>query len=204
LRTLGYHTVCIHPHPASFFSRDQVYPRLGFDEFIDVRHFDRGDTCGPYICDAAVTRMIRQVLDSATKPVFVFAITMENHGPLHLEKVSSGDVEHLYSKPPPADFSDLGVYLRHLENADVMLGELTDKLRHRPRPGALCWFGDHVPSMPQVYARTGHTDGRTDYLIWRQDQEDVRYQDLAVEDLAAVLLEVSGLAVQGNGIEARP
>jgi len=193
LRSLGYYTVCIHPHPVSFFARDKVYPQLGFDAFIDLRQFDPGETCGPYVCDAAVTRMIQRVLDDATGPVFVFAITMENHGPLHLERVAPGDHERLYRTPPPDDLADLTIYLRHLINADAMLGELTDTLARRPGPGVLCWFGDHVPSMPQVYADTGHRDGRTDYLVWQSAGGAARPRDLSVEALGAAVLESAGL-----------
>lgn len=193
LRTLGYRTVCVHPHPASFFARDRVYPQLGFDEFIDLGQFDRTQTCGPYICDAAVTRMIEHVLDASTGPVFVFAITMENHGPLHLERVSPGDDERLYERPARAGFADLTVYLRHLVNADLMLGHLIDALPARGRASVLCWFGDHVPSMPDVYAATGHTDGRTDYLIWRPGVPTTAPLDLRVEELGAALLDVAGL-----------
>jgi phosphoglycerol transferase MdoB-like AlkP superfamily enzyme len=203
LKTLGYYTVCIHPHPASFFSRDRVYPQLGFDEFIDVRQFDRSDTCGPYICDAAVTRKIQQILDAATKPVFIFAITMENHGPLHLESVAPGDIEQLYTRAPPSDFSDLSVYLKHLLNADIMLSELSSTLGQHRRGGLLCWFGDHVPSMPRVYANTGYNDARTDYLIWRPAGGRARHQDLAVEQLAAALLAVAGLAGETTPSPAR-
>lgn len=196
LRTLGYRTLCIHPHPVSFFNRDLVYPQLGFDEFIDIRQFDREETCGPYVCDAAVTRKIGDVLDRTDQPLFIFAITMENHGPLHLEKVTPADNDRLYATPPPDGFEDLTVYLRHLGNADTMLGELSGMLAHHPRDGVLCWFGDHVPSMPRVYAATGYTDGRTDYLLWRDRVGVAERRDLGVEDLASALLDVAGLATR--------
>ena len=197
LRALGYRTICIHPHPASFFSRDRVFPLLGFDNFIDVRHFDPQETCGPYICDAAVTRAIGDLLADSDRPLFIFAITMENHGPLHLEQVAPGDTERLYTTPPADGFEDLTVYLRHLENADTMLDELTGILSRQPRDGLLCWFGDHVPSMPRVYANLGYTDGRTDYLIWRQGTGTTGRRDLAVEDLGAALIDAAGLGTMG-------
>lgn len=188
-RSLGYRTLCIHPHPASFFGRDSVYPHLGFDEFIDIQQFDATETCGPYICDAAVGRMIGRQLASSNRPLFVFAITMENHGPLHLEKVAPGDSERCYRTPPPAGFDDLTVYLRHLANADRMLGDLTTLLSQQQREGLLCWFGDHVPSLPSVYAALDFNDGRTDYLLWRTRHHRVEYRDLAVEDLGQALLK---------------
>jgi hypothetical protein len=194
LKTLGYRTLCIHPHPVTFFARDRVYPQLGFDEFIDIRRFDQSETCGPYICDAAITRMIGELLEASDRPLFVFAITMENHGPLHLEQVAPRDTAHLYERPPPGGYEDLTVYLRHLVNADRMLGELRDMLAQQARGGLLCWFGDHVPSMPRVYATNGFSDGRTDYLIWHSDRRTSANADLSVEHLGRALLEAAGLA----------
>lgn len=195
LRALGYRTLCIHPHPASFFARDRVYPLLGFDEFIDIRRFDRTRTCGPYICDAAVGGMVAEIMQDAKRPLFVFAITMENHGPLHLEQVSDADTARLYRTPPPPGSEDLSVYLRHLANADRMLADMQTLLRQQARPGVLCWFGDHVPSMPRVYAAHDFSDGRTDYLVWRSDHRGGArgVRDIAVEALGPALLDAAGL-----------
>lgn len=199
LKALGYRTLCIHPHPVSFFARDRVYPQLGFDEFIDIRQFDATSTCGPYISDAAVSGMIRRVLEDATTPLFVFVITMENHGPLHLEQVTAAESAALYTAPPPAGFGDLSVYLRHLANADAMIGELTGLLTTRARPGLLCFFGDHVPSMPDVYAATAYRDGRTDYFVWQPGGGPGERRDLAVEQLGPAVLHAAGLAPRGFG-----
>ncbi|HAC59128.1 MAG TPA: hypothetical protein DCF73_12335, partial [Rhodobiaceae bacterium] len=81
LRSIGYRTVCIHPFHKSFFRRDKVYPHLGFDEFIDIDDFDESDRAGPYVSDGAVAQKIETLLADETAPVFIFAITMENHGP---------------------------------------------------------------------------------------------------------------------------
>lgn len=196
LRAAGYRTICVHPHPASFFARDRVYPLLGFDEFVDIRAFNGGDKYGPYISDAAVTEKIRDILSNAKQPTFVFAITMENHGPLHLETVSPTDIEALYQVPPPADHDDLTVYLRHLKNADAMLGALVAHLRAIDDGGVLCWYGDHVPSMPRVYAANGFEDGHSDYLIWRNGADRGEPQTVAADELAQRLLEAAGLAAR--------
>jgi hypothetical protein len=189
-RSLGYRTVCIHPYPASFFARDRVFPALGFDEFIDLAAFEPARRSGPYVADAEVTRRI--ISELGKDPVFVFAITMENHGPLHLEAVSADD-SGLYRVAPPAGFDDLTVYLRHLRNADAMLGELATELARRG-DGVLCWYGDHVPGMPGVYAAVGFEDSRTDYCVWRPGMPRQGRADLKVEALALRVLEAAGLA----------
>lgn len=129
LRNLGYRTVCVHPYPAGFYNRDKVFPLLGFDEFIDIRGFAGVEKTGPYIGDVALAEKVCALLeDSSGQPIFVFVITMENHGPLHWERVQDGDVESLYTSPPPDVCDDLTIYLRHLRNADRMVGILRDRL----------------------------------------------------------------------------
>jgi phosphoglycerol transferase MdoB-like AlkP superfamily enzyme len=176
LRALGYKTVCIHPYTVGFFGRDSVFPTLGFDRFIDIDGLPNAPHEGPYVADGAVARNIAEVLGAADRPTFVFAITMENHGPLHLERVSPADMARLYRDPPPPGWDDLTLYLRHLANADRM-------------------FGDHVPSMSRVYADQGFCDSRTDYLIWPAVSAPRGRVDLGAHQLPELLL--AALTVAG-------
>ncbi len=86
-RSVGYRTVCIHPFHKSFFRRNRVYPHLGFDEFIDIQEFNESDKLGTYVSDAAVTRKIEEKLAESERPLFIFAITMENHGPWRPKRI---------------------------------------------------------------------------------------------------------------------
>lgn len=169
LKRMGYRTVCIHPYPASFYQRDRVYPRLGFDEFMDIRAFEDSMRFGPYMGDLAAADQVATLLRDATSPIFIFVITMENHGPLHLERVSTSDVDILYSAPPPNGCDDLTIYLRHLRNADRMIATLRQALEHCNRQASLCWFGDHVPIMPTVYERLGEPSGNVEYIVWKNN-----------------------------------
>lgn len=185
LKCLGYRTICIHPYPASFYRRNRVYPRLDFDEFMDIRTFDRMQRYGPYISDAAVTAKIMDVLTKAREPVFIFAITMENHGPLHLERVAPSDINELYSVPPPPGCDDLTIYLRHIRTADRMVADLRRGLEQCERPASLCWYGDHVPIMPVVYKIFGKPGRDVEYVCWsNQHKMQSRHHNLDANDLA--------------------
>lgn len=188
LKKLGYRTVCVHPYWPGFYRRDRVYPLMGFDEFLGIEAFSAGDYCGPYMGDVAVGRRVRELLQEAARPLFVFVITMENHGPLHWESVSPGDEARLYTTPPPPGSDELTVYLRHLENAGRMLEEILSALEESPREGLLCWYGDHLPIMPAVYGREGFVDGRTDYFIWRRGRRSPRSCCLSACELPQTLL----------------
>lgn len=192
LREAGYHTTCIHPHPARFFRRDRAFPNLGFERFIDIREFRNAKRSGPYISDEAVTDRLLAELSAAEEPAFLFVITMENHGPLHLEQADSGEYGDLYDEEPPAGCEDLTIYLRHLRNADRQLGRLRDYLNSRTRPAILCFYGEHLPSMPRVYDALGLPDGRTDYFATGLGRDGSGQADLCIEDLARVILEKCG------------
>lgn len=171
LQKEGYHCICIHPHPASFFGRDKIFPKIGFDEFIDIEKFQNKETFGPYISDKTVSQKILEITQEKTdKPLFIFVITMENHGPLHLEKITNDEHQKYYSEVSaqklPKPLNDLSVYLRHLKNADNMIKTLTESYQKSEKETLLCFYGDHVPSMPNIYQATGYTDNHSDYFIW--------------------------------------
>ncbi|SEN45260.1 LTA synthase family protein [Halomonas caseinilytica] len=170
LRQLGYRTVCLHPYAASFYQRDRVMPRLGFDDFIDIRAFGPDDYCGQYVGDLALADKVGSLLhETDNEPLFVFVITMENHGPLQFDNRAENAARDLLAPgapPLPDDCGELASYLAHLRNADRMAGRLRQQLEAMPRAGLLCWYGDHVPIMPEVYRHYGEPDGDTPYLLW--------------------------------------
>lgn len=189
LRELGYRTVCVHPYPAGFYARDRVMPRLGFDDFLDIRAFADEDRCGQYIGDLAVANKVGNLLaDGDNRPLFVFVITMENHGPLDLDPLDPAPAEAWFrpGEPlPPSDCRELLCYLAHLRNADRMSRRLRQALHDAPREGLLCWYGDHVPIMPRAYRRFGLPDGRTHYALWstRQRIAEGEHAPLSVDQL---------------------
>jgi hypothetical protein len=218
----GYRTVCIHPYPASFYQRDKIFNLLGFDEFIDLKSFaqavphdksqDKDQGQGPYVSDHVLTDKILETLDRQDEqPLFIFAITMENHGPLHLEQISIAEEQTWLSKPLPQDCQELAIYLRHLANADQMIFRLLSRfstplaanqdsiISSHARPVQLLWYGDHVPVLANVYAQFGFPEGDTDYFLWRSDtlrdsavqtsQHMHRTQPMHVHQLALELLK---------------
>jgi phosphoglycerol transferase MdoB-like AlkP superfamily enzyme len=162
---------------------------LGFDRFVDLREFRGAQKAGPYLSDATVTDKLLLELETAEEPAFFFVITMENHGPLHLESVADEDIRDLYDAAPPAGCQDLTVYLRHLRNADRQLGRLRAHLRTRTRPTILCFYGEHLPSMPEVYDDLGLPDGRTDFFLQLPTPQNNNRRDLEIEDLPVLILQ---------------
>ena len=166
LKYLGYTTICLHPYMGSFYFRKHIFPDLGIDQFEDAKFFQAAPRDGAYVADSALAARILECLDKATRPTFVLAITMENHGPLHLEKPDGIPQDKYLTRPLPADCLDLLIYLRHLKNADAMIKTLQTHLAAQTHPVSLCWYGDHIPIMPHVYATFGEPDGTVPYALW--------------------------------------
>nr|WP_290825690.1 LTA synthase family protein [Halomonas sp.] len=177
LKAAGYRTVCVHPYLASFYFRHKVMPQLGFDEFIDIEAFNSSDKNGQYISDLAVAGKVGRLLeDDDNRPLFIFVITMENHGPLHLETPNQATLAKTLPNAiwPLADhLRDLAVYLHHLSESDKMLASVKESLDTADRPGLLGWYGDHVPILPAAYKHFTLPDSRTPYLIWSTDDRVV-------------------------------
>jgi phosphoglycerol transferase MdoB-like AlkP superfamily enzyme len=157
---------------------------------VDIREFRNAKKRGPYTSDEAVTDKLLDGMKKAVSPMFYFVITMENHGPLHLEKVSEEEIKDYFTVAPPQSCSDLQVYLRHLRNADQQLGRLRSALQARSRPYVLVFYGEHLPSMPDVYQELGFPDGRTDYLVESSTERDRQDLDLDIAELPQRVLRL--------------
>jgi phosphoglycerol transferase MdoB-like AlkP superfamily enzyme len=151
LREGGYRTLFMHPHEKSFFRRDCVIPALGFDSFIGAEAFGQAERFGPYVTDLALAEEILKQAANSPEPLFICAITLENHGPW-----SQGRIADI---PNPAE-----QYFAHLTGTDRMIARLHTALQDYPGGAIIMAWGDHVP------ARTLDLDVgerlSTDYWLW--------------------------------------
>jgi hypothetical protein len=183
LRDAGFHTIFLHPFDLGFFGRDCALPRLGFDRLIGEHAFAGMARNGYYVSDDAVADQIVRLAAQHTGPLFLMAVTMENHHPWRAGRLAGIDA--------PAE-----QYLHHLGNADRMLGRLALALEGLGRPAVLTFYGDHVPILDEIAARL--PDTRTDYLVASFGSEvptqGVR-RDCAVDELAHATLEALAQAI---------
>ena len=80
----GYDTLAIHPYDRTFYARNQAYPYLGFDRFLDMEDLSQLVTAEykrDYITDQSTLKLMEKCLDEAEAPTFMFVITMQNHQP---------------------------------------------------------------------------------------------------------------------------
>lgn len=149
----GWDTLFIHPHQRRFFRRHRAMPALGFARFMDGRAFAGAKRFGPHVSDEAVGDALLQELSrrrAGDKPLFVYVVTMEAHDPYAPGRL-------------PDEDDPVRQYIRHLENADRMLGRIADCLDRTKRRALLVAFGDHVPFLPEF--ADPFPDTRTDFVV---------------------------------------
>ena len=189
LRAEGYRTVCVHPFDRTFYGRDRVMSNLGFDEFLGEEAFVGARRINGYIADVEVARKIAEIVRLHGPRVFVFAITMENHGPWSApcERPIANLLPDLRLQEP--ERVALERYLQSLRNADDMLDILVEALNAERMQGLLAFYGDHLPAFRSAFAELGLRDLRSDYFIWRAGVSVSRRLDIAAQDLGAALLD---------------
>jgi phosphoglycerol transferase MdoB-like AlkP superfamily enzyme len=203
LKQLGYETTAIHPFHATFWRRNQAYQWLGFDSFLSISDFPDSAYDGPYISDNAVCQKIGNLLQDSDRPRFIFAVTMENHGPWSFDRNQTGKLPDFdtasYNLPEHLELQ-LRRYLYHAQNAAKMASCIIDELAQSKRPGALLFLGDHAPAMPEVFAAFGVDNPWREpalrtvpYLLWKNGAAQARQVDNIVSALPATLLKATGL-----------
>ena len=143
----GYRTVALHPFARSFWNRDVAYRHLGFDEFLTLDDLQRTSAPG-YVPDSALLQPIETILADRSSPVFVFVVTMENHGPWFEKRYARNDVA---LRTTPSDWTPSAVetvrnYAQGVRHADAFLSALVNYLRARDDT-VVAMFGDHHPTM---------------------------------------------------------
>ncbi len=165
VRTLsrhGYRTTALHGNDPAFWNRTTAFKAIGFDRFVSQSSFPPTATNdGQYMADSAMTDEIMVQLQDDGPPQFIFAISIEAHGPYDIEPahVAERDAIPVPEGITGRDKLELQTYLYHLKHADAELGRLAKLLARRQRPSVLLFYGDHLPALSNSYQTTGFVDG---------------------------------------------
>ena len=127
---------------------------MGFDEFHGQEaitntvfaEYKRG-----FVTDESTLRAIQHYMGGEEQPVFLFAITMQNHQPFDGIDPSLMQVEVTSDRLSDPALTALTTYTQGLYDADRMLGQLAEWIDKRERPTVLVFFGDHLPTLGSNY-----------------------------------------------------
>ncbi|MBZ9733993.1 LTA synthase family protein [Mesorhizobium sp. CA18] len=154
LKSQGYRARAIHPGTNWFWNRGAVYADFGFNDFRSEETLPPMEKRGPLASDAAMTDEIIREADTSDDPVFLFAVSLQNHGPY--EPYRYYNPTHSIDAPISSWAREsLLSYAEGSADADRGLQRLIDWAKARQRPTIIAFFGDHLPPLGPVYVETG-------------------------------------------------
>lgn len=207
LKKEDYNCVSMHPYYSTGWSRDKVYPKLGFDEMYFLDDFDQTRLMRKYVTDAELyDKMIaRYEAGKGKENLFMMGITMQNHGGYR----DSYDNFQNDTYGINIRYPDVNQYLSLIHQSDLALKDLITYFSKEEEPVVLCFFGDHQPSLNTAFYRRLNGKGisglsigeleefyQVPYFIWSNyafEGENTEYTSLNF--LSAMLLERAGLSL---------
>lgn len=156
----GYKTTAIHTYYKYFWNRIQAYESLGFDEFIGLDDLKDPEYFGNlYVSDAVITDEILNTIKKTDEPSFIYSVTMQNHGLYNDGRYGSDTIKAVdqYSDATNQILNNLATGYR---NSDIELKRLMEELEKLDEPTLIVFFGDHLPSMTEVYSETGYVNSK--------------------------------------------
>lgn len=196
LKSYGYRTLAVHPYPKWYWNRESVYQHFGFDDFLDIDRLDNPEYVGPYVGDKEVTREIIRQVETSSDPLFLYAVTMQNHisyNPGRYEEVKITSEGGSLSSDMR---SIVDLYAQGVLDADQALKDLMESLEE---PTVIVFFGDHMPSLGldyQAYKEAGYVPPGTGEEGWElEDTYNMRRTPLVFwNNFGAPIPEVDTLS----------
>ena len=159
----GYDTIALHGNDPTFWNRNTAFKALGFNRFVSQSAFPPSAiNDGKYMADSSMTDEIMAQMKDSGPPQFVFAISIEAHGPYDVDPahVDERNAIQLPNGLRDIDKREFQNYLYHIHHADAELGRLVAWLAKRQRPSLVLFYGDHLPGLTDTYRTTGFVDGQ--------------------------------------------
>ena len=149
LKNEGYTCVAMHPYYETGWSRDLVYPTLGFDESYFIEHFDQSQLIRKYISDEELYSKIIERYESrkVNENLFIMSISMQNHGGY---ATSYDNFPENYYKIGRS-YTDANQYFSLIRESDNALRDFVNYFEMVEEPVEIIFFGDHQPSLNRKF-----------------------------------------------------
>ncbi|MDD7219571.1 MAG: LTA synthase family protein [Clostridia bacterium] len=203
LKKLGYTTYAQHPYLEKGWNRNKVYPLLGFDHIDFLPDYTEKSCVRKYVSDLSDMQHIINTFEKKEtgKPMFLFNITMQNHGGYDDDYTDlKMDIHSGYNS------RQLDRYLSLIHLSDQALEYLIDYFSKVDEKTVIVFFGDHQPSdaVTSPVEKNNPKDGQQEddqtkryqvpYLVWANYEINGGVEkDTSLNYLAAQVLKAAGV-----------
>ncbi len=154
----GYSAIAMHPFQEWFWNRKQVYKNFGFEEFRSEETLPAMEKRGNFASDDALMNEIMATADTAKNPLFLFAVTLQGHGPYEAARYAENTIDVTGGLTASASQA-LATYSQGVVEADDALLKLMRWAKKRDRETIIVLFGDHLPPLGQTFVESGYMPG---------------------------------------------
>lgn len=149
LKNEGYTCVAMHPYYETGWSRNLIYPTLGFDETYFLDDFDDTQLIRKYVSDRELYKNIIERYESSgqNEDLFIMSISMQNHGGY---TTTYDNFEENYYKTGRS-YTDANQYFSLIRESDDALRDLIMYFSQVEEPVEIVFFGDHQPSLNKKF-----------------------------------------------------
>ncbi len=152
---LEYETVAIHPFYGDFYSRDQVYETMGFDEAIFEEDMVNREIYSRYISDDSLVEEIIAEYEEAGEEEnkFIWSVSVGNHRrtlDYYIDSVEDYDypisVDLNGAQLEEEDVDTLVNYVNGIYMAGAAYEKLINYFAQKEEPVVVVMYGDHIPN----------------------------------------------------------
>jgi len=154
LKNQGYDTQALHPFEGWFWNRKEVYKSFGFNNFESIETLPPMAKRGLLASDDAVIDRIMVDADKAEKPLFMFAVTLQNHGPYEPGRYGGEEIS-VEGSMDAWTRGSIATFAQGMKDSDKSLARLLEWAEKRDRPTVIAYWGDHLPPLGPAYVSTG-------------------------------------------------
>lgn len=146
LSEIGYTTAGMHCSVPSNYSRNRVYPLLGFEYVVQGKENYTLNNYGnrPWLDSDNYHDLIKLYETMDSRPRFIYMLTYQNHGGYEQNAGSYDTVHLLDDSISVAD--QVNEYLTSVSLSAQAFNDLVNYYSNVNRPTIICMLGDHAPS----------------------------------------------------------
>lgn len=208
LKNMGYNCIAMHPHLEYAYTRNTIYPRMGFDSMYFIQDYPREKLLRNRVSDQEMYEEIIHQYESHddNTPLFIFGVTIQNHGGYEYEGDNykkTVELQNMSQEYPKAE-----QYLSLLKESDAALEYLIQYFRSVEEDVVIAFFGDHMPAIEQEFyeelagTKTSEQlqlDMHTvPFFVWANyDIEEQTVEATSVNYLTNYIYDVAGIAKPG-------
>jgi hypothetical protein len=168
LDELDYHNHAIHNNTGTFYSRHEVFPKLGFDSFSSIEYMEKVEynPLGWAKDQVLIPEIIRALKVTESKD-FIYAISVQPHGKYPEKRVDETQTITLEGETDESTKIGFEYFLEQIRQEDEFIEELLTTLKNYKEPIVVVLFGDHLPSFPIEDSDLDNGNKfTTEYVLW--------------------------------------